>query len=172
VTVKHKLHNSKKTHIDRSPSSGRGVFASEPLGEGELIEQCHFIIPEQDKGGKDKELLRYMFAMTDEKSVESSKGEFLKIFLANLIDNKKEESPERSSAIKSCVELGYKSLDKLFDSAVVLGNGMIFNHSPKPNVNYSFNETDFCFDYHAVKNINKGEELLINYGNPEREDLK
>jgi SET domain-containing protein len=170
--MKHRLFNSRKTHLDHSPSSGRGVFASEQLSKGELIEQCHFIIPEQKKGGKDKELLRYMFAMTDGESMKSSKETFLKIFLANLIDGKENETPKRSSAIKSCIELGYKSLDKLFDSAVVLGNGMIFNHSPSPNVSYCFNETDFCFDFYACRDIEQNKELVINYGNTEREDLK
>lgn len=170
--MKYKLYNSGKTFLDHSPISGRGVFASEPLRRGELVEQCHFIIPEQDKGGRDEELLRYMFAITNKESIKSSEETFLKIFLGNLIDNKKDEDSEGSQAIKDCVELGYKSLDKLFDSAVVLGNGMIFNHSDKPNIDYCFNEDDFCFDYNASRDIQENEELVINYGNPERGDIK
>jgi SET domain-containing protein len=46
---------------------------------------------------------------------------------------------------------------------VAFGCGSMFNHSDKPNVNWSFNpNNDLLFV--ANKNIKKGEQLFINYG--------
>lgn len=48
-------------------------------------------------------------------------------------------------------------------SAVVLGYGMLFNHSYEPNANYDINFDDHTFDFFALKDIKAGEEILINY---------
>jgi SET domain-containing protein len=37
------LYRGKKIYIDNSPIHGRGVFCSEEIKEGEIIEECHFI---------------------------------------------------------------------------------------------------------------------------------
>ena len=47
-------------------------------------------------------------------------------------------------------------------SAVLLGFAMIYNYSDKPNVLYKKNKKTFSF--YTTRYIDKGEELLINYG--------
>ena len=74
---------------------------------------------------------------------------------------------------ETILKLGYEKINNLLNYAVVLGHGMIYNHSHEPNVGYKFNKKDFCFDYYTIKDVNKNEELFINYGNTEnRKDLK
>ena len=48
-------------------------------------------------------------------------------------------------------------------SAVVLGYGMLFNHSYEPNATYEINFDKHTFDYYAYKDIKASEEILINY---------
>jgi SET domain-containing protein len=48
-------------------------------------------------------------------------------------------------------------------SAVVLGYGMLFNHSYEPNATYDINFSNHTFAYYAFKDIKAGEEILINY---------
>jgi len=49
---------------------------------------------------------------------------------------------------------------------VVMGNGMLFNHSFTPNVAYYLEETDIGPELilYALRDIEKGEELFYNYG--------
>jgi len=49
---------------------------------------------------------------------------------------------------------------------VVMGNGMLFNHSSTPNVAYYREETGLGPELvlYALRNINKGEELFYSYG--------
>ena len=48
--------------------------------------------------------------------------------------------------------------------AILLGFGSIYNHSDDPNANYSINITKRIATIKAQKNIKKGEEILISYG--------
>ncbi|WP_047152967.1 SET domain-containing protein [Aneurinibacillus tyrosinisolvens] len=48
-------------------------------------------------------------------------------------------------------------------TAVVLGYGMLFNHSYKPNATYDINFKNHTFDFYAYTDIKAGEEILINY---------
>lgn len=48
-------------------------------------------------------------------------------------------------------------------SAVILGYGMLFNHSYQPNATYDINFDNHTFDYYAHKDIKAGEEIFINY---------
>ncbi|WP_456276858.1 SET domain-containing protein [Bacillus sp. AK128] len=48
-------------------------------------------------------------------------------------------------------------------SAIVLGYGMLFNHSYKPNATYDISFEKHTFDYFALRDIKAGEEILINY---------
>jgi SET domain-containing protein len=48
-------------------------------------------------------------------------------------------------------------------SAIVLGYGMLFNHSYEPNATYDISFEKHTFDYYAYKDIKAGEEILINY---------
>ncbi|PLT33550.1 SET domain-containing protein [Bacillus sp. V5-8f] len=48
-------------------------------------------------------------------------------------------------------------------TAVVLGYGMLFNHSYKPNATYDINFKNHTFEFYAYTDIKAGEEVLINY---------
>ncbi|WP_102347698.1 SET domain-containing protein [Bacillus sp. Marseille-P3661] len=48
-------------------------------------------------------------------------------------------------------------------TAILLGYGMLFNHSYSPNATYEINFDNHTFDFYAYKNIKAGEEILINY---------
>jgi len=57
------------------------------------------------------------------------------------------------------------------DGAIILGYGLIYNHSYTPNAEYIRNFPDKTMTYQAVKDIKKGEEILINYnGHPTCDD--
>ena len=69
-------------------------------------------------------------------------------------------------------DLGYSDLTSIFSVAVVLGYGMIYNHSSEANVDFDLDYNDFVFKYTTNQSIKKGEELFINYGDNKRKDLK
>ena len=48
-------------------------------------------------------------------------------------------------------------------SAILLGYGMLFNHSYEPNANYEIDFKNHTFNFYAYTNIKKGDEILINY---------
>ena len=48
-------------------------------------------------------------------------------------------------------------------SAVVLGYGMLFNHSYEPNAYYEISFETHTFTYIAHKDIKAGDEIFINY---------
>ena len=162
--MKYNLTQPQKIQIGKSEVKGRGVFAAEDLEEGEILEECHFIIPEKSKGGKDRELSRYMFACIHSKNKKKMQEATEQFHLYHLLDD--EELKEE--IIKNMGKLGYEKLEDLFSSACVLGYGMIYNHSKTPNVAYEFDYENLLFRYSASKNITKGKELFINYGNAEQ----
>ena len=49
--------------------------------------------------------------------------------------------------------------------ALVMGYGSYYNHSETPSVDWNTNEDDRTFVFFALRDINEGEELFINYGN-------
>lgn len=48
-------------------------------------------------------------------------------------------------------------------SAILLGYGMLFNHSYEPNATYDINFDNHTFDFYAHQDISAGEEIVINY---------
>ncbi|MGX1264363.1 SET domain-containing protein [Rossellomorea marisflavi] len=48
-------------------------------------------------------------------------------------------------------------------TALLLGYGMLFNHSYTPNTIYDINFDNHTFDFFAYRDIKAGEELFINY---------
>jgi len=55
-------------------------------------------------------------------------------------------------------------------AALVLGYGSIYNHSFSPNADWKQNFKTNVMVYRAIKDIKKGEEILINY-NGEPDDM-
>ena len=60
-------------------------------------------------------------------------------------------------------------LDYVYDSEipeyvnVVLGNGMLFNHARKANLDYWLG-SDHTFIFRSIRSIKPGDELTHNYG--------
>lgn len=52
-------------------------------------------------------------------------------------------------------------------SAILLGYGMLFNHSYEPNATYEINFKNETFDFYAYTDIKAGEEIFINYNGDE-----
>ncbi|GAB6989302.1 SET domain-containing protein [Paenibacillus pini] len=48
-------------------------------------------------------------------------------------------------------------------TAMLLGYGMLFNHSYDPNADYELNFDNHTVDFFAFKDIKAGEEIFINY---------
>lgn len=48
-------------------------------------------------------------------------------------------------------------------TAILLGYGMLFNHSYQPNATYDISFDDHTFNFYAHTPIRAGEEILINY---------
>lgn len=57
------------------------------------------------------------------------------------------------------------------ESALLLGYGMLFNHSYEPNARYEINVEHDTFDFYAYTDITAGTEVCINYhGEVENDD--
>lgn len=52
--------------------------------------------------------------------------------------------------------------------AIALGFGSIYNHTYKPNATYKIKHTEKTIDFIALSDINKDDEITVNYnyGNP------
>ncbi|MCP3762554.1 SET domain-containing protein [Domibacillus sp. A3M-37] len=48
-------------------------------------------------------------------------------------------------------------------TAMLLGYGMLFNHSYEPNATYDIHFESHSFKFYAYRDIKAGEEILINY---------
>ena len=57
-------------------------------------------------------------------------------------------------------------------TAILLGYGMLFNHSYEPNATYDIDFEDHTFKFYAYKDIKAGEEVLINYNGDEEDQEK
>ncbi|MGE7603098.1 SET domain-containing protein [Peribacillus sp. NPDC097675] len=56
-------------------------------------------------------------------------------------------------------------------TCLLLGYGMLFNHSYTPNATYDINFDQHTFDFFAYTDIKAGEEITINYnGEVDNED--
>jgi len=56
-------------------------------------------------------------------------------------------------------------------ASLALGYGSIYNHSYSPNADWKQNFKKLAMEYRAIKDIKKGEEIVINY-NGEPDDMK
>ncbi|MDQ0858875.1 SET domain-containing protein [Bacillus sp. V2I10] len=54
-------------------------------------------------------------------------------------------------------------------TAILLGYGMLFNHSYTPNATYEISFENHTFIFSAYKDIKAGEEILINYNGDEED---
>src|SRR6266571_4803892 len=55
--------------------------------------------------------------------------------------------------------------DDCKQAAIALGYGSLYNHSYTPNARYEFRESEECLEFIALRDIEPGEEITINYNN-------
>ncbi|OGM13447.1 hypothetical protein A3D84_01845 [Candidatus Woesebacteria bacterium RIFCSPHIGHO2_02_FULL_42_20] len=116
---------SDKIFIAKSkiPKAGLGVFASEIIESGEVIEECPtLVLPRKDY-----------------------------------------------PLVKKTVIRNYHFMWGKSTSAICFGYGSFYNHSYKPNATYKKNIKEQTIEFLALRDIDKGEEITVNYnyGKPE-----
>ncbi len=83
------------------------------------------------------------------------------------------QSFKKGQIIEECYIIVTRGGDKgledfYFDSrgknAVVLGFGSIYNHADEPNADYTIKSKQRVAVFKALKNIRKGEEIFVSYG--------
>lgn len=108
----------------------------------------------------DGEFNRGVFATQDIK-----KGEMIHQAPVIAYPNEQHEHIEKTLLEDYAFEYG------IHHSAILLGYGMLFNHSYTPNATYDINFDNHTFDFFAYTDITAGEEILINYnGEVDNED--
>jgi SET domain-containing protein len=134
--MKNKLFRSEKFFVGASDTHGYGVFCTEDIKKGELIEECYYIIPDQPKWqDTDTKFCSYFFSLP-----------FLQDDHESFAD-----------------ENGGVALYHVSRPICVLGCGMIFNHSKNNNVDWNVYEVSQIVSYRANQNIKAGSELFIKY---------
>jgi SET domain-containing protein len=61
----------------------------------------------------------------------------------------------------------YEWGDDCRQGAIALGFGSLYNHSYEPNARFEFREDEDCLEFIALRDIEPGEEITINYNNLE-----
>ena len=134
--MKDKLFRSEKIFIGASGTHGYGVFCTEDIKKGELIEECYYIVPDKAKWQDlDTKFAHYFFSLP-----------FLQDDHESFAD-----------------ENGGVTVGHVTRPVCVLGCGMVFNHSKDNNVNWQIYEVSQIVSYRANKNIEAGSELFIKY---------
>ena len=104
----------------------------------------------------DGEFNRGVFAVRDIK-----KGELLHEAPVIAYPNDQHQHIEKTLLADYAFEYGINH------TAMLLGYGMLFNHSYTPNATYEINFGNHTFDFYAYTDIKAGEEILINYNGDE-----
>lgn len=134
--MKDKLFRSEKIFVGASDTHGYGVFCTEDIKKGELIEECYYIVPDKAKWQDlDIKFTHYFFSLP---------------FL--------QDDHESFANENGGVTVGH-----ITRPVCVLGSGMIFNHSKDNNVDWQIYEVSKIVSYRANKNIKAGLELFIKY---------
>ena len=137
MKLKDKLFLSTKLEVKLSSIEGRGVFCTEDIKKGELVEEAHMILLDNNKWEEcDKELVRYVLPWVE-----------LREDWENFCD-------EHGGILK------YHATRPV----VILGFGMIYNHADQYNIDYEIDKRRFFCKYKANCDIAAGSELTINYG--------
>jgi len=61
----------------------------------------------------------------------------------------------------------YEWGDDCQQAAIALGFGSLYNPSYEPNARFVFHEDEECLEFVALRNIEAGDEITINYNNIE-----
>lgn len=115
-------------------------------------EQVNNMIEVKTSSLSNGEFNRGVFATRD-----ISKGELLHEAPVIAYPNDQHEHIEKTLLADYAFEYGENH------SAILLGYGMLFNHSYQPNTDYEIDFKNHTFKFYAFTDIKKGDELLINY---------
>ena len=93
------------------------------------------------------------------------KGEVFEI--TPLLDVVKSKEEDLGREFLYDYRFAYNKNGKTTKLVLALGYGSLYNHSDDPNANWKLNEVLDMFEFYAVKDIKRGQEILIYYGNKE-----
>jgi len=144
--MKNKLFLNNKIEIRKSNIHGYGVFANAYIGEGELIEECHYAKIEPPINGT---IDAYHYGWPKIK-------EGTKITIDP--DTLQELHPELKYKIDNNIPFSQRT--------IVFGFGSMYNSSETKttcNVNWYNDLINDIFVFEAIKDIEKDEELCIHY---------
>ena len=135
--MKKELFLSPNLQVRASDIEGRGVFSSVDIKRGEKIEEAHIILLNNNKWEEcDKELSRYVLPWIE------------------LREDWKDFCDKNGGILQAHATR----------PLVVLGFGMIYNHSDDNNIEYFIDKHQFLCSYKANRDIPANTELTINYG--------
>ena len=136
--------------IRKSPIHRYGVFATDDIKNGTIIEEVLFILLTDDYFGNDLDIIDdYIFGSneTPEQLSELTAGEIGKIR-----------------------QWAFRREDKPNKSFLAFGYAPVYNHSSEPNIQADLVIEDDILMFTTIKDIKKDEELFHDYGEGWLED--
>ena len=153
-----KLKVPTKIEVKDSEIHGYGVFATESISKGEVIEECHLITLPLNKDTPADLLINYRFSWPE------GRPDWREILRDANIDYNQEE--EQQVVIKVKLEDGdtVEAVLPRDGNVIPLGYGCIYNHSDNNNARWTNHPKCKAFQFVAIKDIEAGEEICTNYG--------
>ena len=140
--MKDKLFLSPKIQI-QTHNDQRGVFCIEDIGRGELIEEAHLILLNENRWEYcDSNVLRHAFPWAE----------------------------LRKDWKDFCDEHGWILPLHASRPVLVLGYGMVYGRYTEYNVNFRIEKKLFACNFTARCDIKEGEELLLIKSSPDKDD--
>ena len=87
------------------------------------------------------------------------KGEIIEVCPVIILSKKDTKNIDKTKLYDYYFEWDEKS----GENAIVLGCGSMYNHSYESNATFKKDKAKKCFNFVAVKDIRRGEEITINY---------
>jgi hypothetical protein len=151
--MKQVLHNCGRTEVRLSPVEGYGVFATDKINKGEVLEETPFVLfPEFTKYGEK------LMNMLEDENLLADRAKYL----VNLRQNLKFKLPEKYYFKWSPPSPDLMG-ERIVWTVLPLGNGPIYNTSNSFN-NASWRIDDQLFCFMTDKDIAKDEEIKTFYG--------
>ena len=153
-----KLKVPTKIEVKDSEIHGLGVFATDSIREGEIIEECHLITLPIDTDTPADLLINYRFKWPQgrpdwreilrDRNINFGSGEAEQVVIKLELEN--------GNSIEA-------TLPKE-GNVIPLGYGCVYNHSHNNNAKWINHPKCKAFQFMAIRNIEIGEEICTNYG--------